>query len=310
MPGNTSTLSRRLLIVTGKGGVGKTTVAAALAWKAASEGRRVLACELDPTGDLAGALAGAAGVGRGGRGTRYAPDELHPRLWAMAMDPEASLKEYLRLNLHLPLITRIGALSGAFDFLANAAPGVREIVTIGKVAWEVRNRNYDLVIVDAPATGHVIGLLQAPDAINSLVGVGMIRNQTAWMLDILHNPDTTGVVVVTTPDELPVNETLEACERLERETGTDLAAVIVNRVLPPAAPITADRLQAAAVNARTARTLHEATEFAEALYRRQQAQLERLTSSLPGDVPILQSCLLFDHGPGLPVTRAVAEMLG
>ncbi len=120
----------------------------------------------------------------------------------------------------------------AFDFVATAAPGVREILTVGKLCYEVRERNYDLVVVDAPATGHIIGQLAAPQAINDLVKVGLIRGQTDWMLEILSDPAQTGLVAVTTPEEMPVNETLELTERVAAETTVRMSAVVVNRVLP------------------------------------------------------------------------------
>ncbi len=104
------------------------------------------------------------------------------------MDTEASLREYLRCNLRIPVVGRIGPLAKAFDFVATAAPGVREILTVGKLCYEVRENHYDLVVVDASATGHIIGQLAAPQAINDLVKVGLIRSQTDWMLDILSDP--------------------------------------------------------------------------------------------------------------------------
>ena len=110
----------------------------------------------------------------------------------MSMDTEASLREYLRLNLKIPVVGRIGPLAKAFDFVATAAPGVREILTVGKLCYEVRERHYDLVVVDAPATGHIVGQLAAPQAINDLVKVGLIRTQTDWMLDILSDPAAPG----------------------------------------------------------------------------------------------------------------------
>src|SRR5690606_18947546 len=116
-----------------------------------------------------------------------------------------------------------------FDFVANAAPGVKEILTVGKLAWEVKQQNYDVVVVDASATGHIIGQLAAPQAINELVKVGRVRDQTAWMVDILSDPALTGAVVVSAPEEMPVNETLELVDRIEAETTVDLAAVVVNR---------------------------------------------------------------------------------
>ncbi len=227
-------LDRQLLVVTGKGGVGKTTVASALAWQAASIGKRVLLCELDAKGDLLASLQGVSA--RASAPLSFAPREVHPRLHAMVMDPEESLKEYLRIYLRLPLITRIGLLSNAFDFLANAAPGVREIVTIGKLAHEVRERNYDIVVVDATASGHIVGLLRAPQAINELVQAGLLRSQTAWILDILGDPKLTGVVAVATPEELPVSETADLFANLATQTNVSVQTVVVNRVFP--APFT------------------------------------------------------------------------
>jgi anion-transporting ArsA/GET3 family ATPase len=225
-------LARELLIVTGKGGVGKTTIAAGLAFAAASSGQRVLAIELDAKGDLDACFMGPTGPGSRSAGrVGFAPKERLPHLFSMIMDPEESLKEYLRLYLKIPVVTRIGVLSNVFDFVANAAPGVREIVTVGKFAYEVRERNYDLVVVDATATGHVLGQLDAPQAINELVGAGLIRSQTDWMRDILIDAKRTGVVAVTTAEEMPVVETIELISKLKSQVGTDLAAVVVNRVL-------------------------------------------------------------------------------
>src|SRR3546814_17541486 len=112
----------------------------------------------------------------------------------MSMDTEESLKEYLRLQLKVPLVARIGPLARTFDFVANAAPGVKEILTVGKLLWEVREEHYDLVVVDAVASGHITGQLAAPQAIQQLVQVGMVRDQTDWMIEILADASRTGVV--------------------------------------------------------------------------------------------------------------------
>jgi len=138
-------LDLKLVFVTGKGGTGKTTVAAALAQLAALHGKRVLLCEGDGKGDVASLFETAP--------TDFDAREVAPGVFAMSMDTEASLREYLKLNLKIPVVGRIGPLAKAFDFVATAAPGVREILTVGKFCYEVRERHYDLVIVDAPATG-------------------------------------------------------------------------------------------------------------------------------------------------------------
>lgn len=204
--------------------MGKTSVASALATLAVRQGRRVLVAELDPVGALAEVLETPA--------LRFQPTAFAAQGWAMAMDTEAALAEYLRLFVKLPVLGRLGPLARTFDFVAQAAPGVREILTIGKLCHEVRQQHYDLVVVDAPATGHVVELLNAPRVVHDLVHVGMVRDQTAWMLDIVEDASQTGVVVVTTPEELPVNETLQMVNRWRAETRVAVAGVIANRVLP------------------------------------------------------------------------------
>ncbi len=219
-----SLLERRLLFVTGKGGTGKTTVAAGLAWLLATRGKRVLACEVDAKGDLAAAFeAGSVG---------FDPVEVPGGPWVMSMDTEASLREYLRLHLHVPVIGRIGPLASAFDFVAAAAPGVREILTVGKLCYEVRARHYDAIVVDAAATGHVLGHLTAPQAINDLVKVGLIRTQTDWMLDILNDArhDRRRRRRHARGDARRRDD--RAVEAIRTTTSVDVAGVVMNRTLP------------------------------------------------------------------------------
>jgi anion-transporting ArsA/GET3 family ATPase len=313
----TDLLDRRLLIVTGKGGVGKSTVAAALALLAAGRGKRTLACEVDAKGDLASLFETEP--------LAFAPRPIFPGVWGMAMHAEDSLDEYLRLQLHLPGIGRIGPLAKAFDFVATAAPGVREILTIGKLAYEVRERHYDLVVADASATGHVIGQLTAPQAINSLVRVGGIRSQTDWVLDILGDAALTGLVIVTTPEEMPVRETIELVERARQETNVALAAVVVNRVLPELfshadeavferlrEPAVVGRLAAAAggVAAEDVASVLDAARLAVTLRRSRTAHLELLRESIGASVPLLYLPELFTRGYGRRSTAQMAEALG
>lgn len=213
-----------LLWVTGKGGVGKTTVATAFAELAARTGRHTLVCEMDAKG----ALATACDVGE----LHFQPTTVSPGLEAMSMSTEDSLREYLRLYVKLPFVGRLGQLAGTFDFVADAAPGVKEILGVGKLCYEVRERHYDLIVVDGEATGHVVSQIGAAKAIAELVQVGLVRDQTDWMRAILEDPRRTGVVVVTTPEEMPVTETIELLGRLRPDAGAHAAAVVANRVLP------------------------------------------------------------------------------
>ncbi len=177
--------------------------------------------------DAKGALATAFEVTE----LTFEPSEVEPGLLAMSMNTEDALQEYLRLFVKIPFIGRIGPLASTLDFVADAAPGVKEILAIGKLAWEVKEQHYDLIVVDAEASGHVVSQIGAPKVIADLVQVGVVKDQTQWMLDILEDPRRTGVAVVTTLEEMPVTESIELLERLTNETGTYPAAVIANRVL-------------------------------------------------------------------------------
>ncbi|MGP0031114.1 MAG: ArsA-related P-loop ATPase [Acidimicrobiales bacterium] len=306
-------LQLKLVFVTGKGGVGKTTVAAALAQLAATQGKRVLACEVDAKGDLAALFEAAP--------TDFTPREISPGIFSMSMDTEASLREYLKLHLRIPVMGRIGPLAKAFDFVATAAPGVREILTVGKLCYEVRERNYDLVVVDAPASGHVIGQLAAPQAINDLVKVGLIRGQTDWMLEILSDAQLTGLVAVTTPEEMPVSETLELTERVAAETTVRMSAVVVNQVLPELfgqreeeifeqlrAP-EVERVLSSRAGGPVGPVL-EAARLAVTMRRTRAGHLERLLAGLPRRLPVLLLPFLFTRTHGLRTTRQMAQSLG
>jgi len=305
-------LDRNLLFVTGKGGVGKTTIAAGLALLAAQEGRRVLLCESDAKGGIAHAFETGD--------LAFAERELVPGLWAMAITTEESLKEYLKLQLRVPLVARMGPLARTFDFVANAAPGVREILVVGKLCWEVRAGTWDLVVVDAPATGHIVGQLGAPTAMRQLVNVGTIRDQTDWMLDILGDQARTGVVVVSTPEEMPVNETIDLAGRLRDETTVDLAAVVVNRVLPELfgrgeeevfrrlrEPGPTAALAAAAGGA--VQPLLDGADLAVRLRRTRAQHLAELRESLAG-TEMLYVPELFHRSDGVRATRQIAAALG
>lgn len=306
-------LDRKLLFVTGKGGVGKTAVSAGLAMLAASRGKRTLVCEVDAKGDLASAFEAAP--------TGFQEREVFQGLWAMSMDSEASLRQYLSLQLRLPRAAVAGPVARMFDFVASAAPGVREIVTVGKLCWEVRERHYDIVVVDAVASGHIVGQLAAPQAINKLVQVGLVRQQTGWMLDILSDPATTGALIVATPEEMPVTETIELIGRLREETTVDLSAIVVNRVLPElfasreeqvfeslADPSARSVLSGALDGA--SEPLLDAARLMVRTRRSRAAHLERLREAVAeGGAPLLYVPYLFLRSHGLRSTHQVASAL-
>ncbi len=309
----TPLLDRKLVFVTGKGGTGKTTVASALALLVASQGKKVLVCEIDAKGELAGYYEAPP--------TGFKEKEVQPGLFAMTMDTEASLREYLKLQLRIPFVGRIGPVAKAFDFLATAAPGVREILTIGKLCFEVRDGDWDMVVVDALASGHIIGQLAAPQAVNGLVKVGLIRTQTDWMLEMLSDPAITGLLAVCTPEEMPVTETIELAVRVREETTVQLAAVVVNRVLPELfgrqeeavfEALTEPGLQAELdlLVGSDASPVLEAARLAVTMRRTRSTHLERLRQGIDPTVPMLYLPYLFTRSHGLRTTRQVAESLG
>jgi anion-transporting ArsA/GET3 family ATPase len=216
-------LEKRLLVVTGKGGVGKSAISAGLALLAQRRGQRVLAMEMG-SGD---GLATHFGTGP----LDFQPREVRPGLHAMRMVRSDALLEYLSLQLSIPGMARFGPVARAFDALATTAPGIREIITIGKAIWEVKEDRWDIVIADAPPTGQIGSFLRAPVTISELVPGGRVRAQADMMRDLLADPETTELVLVTLPEELPVTETEETIQWLDVEKVVSARTLVGNRVL-------------------------------------------------------------------------------
>jgi anion-transporting ArsA/GET3 family ATPase len=223
-------LDKRLVVVTGKGGVGKTTVAAALGLLSARRGRRTVVCEVAQQERLAG-LFGARDVG-------HDEVELAPGLFAVSVQPERAMHEWLRHQLKSGALAGLLGHSRLFGYLTAAAPGVTELVTVGKV-WDLaqtRRRTggstFDTVIMDAPATGHALALLRAPRTYASIARVGPIARQASSIDGFLRDRAATGVLCVALPEEMPVNETVDLEQRLADDLDMEIDQVVANGVLP------------------------------------------------------------------------------
>jgi anion-transporting ArsA/GET3 family ATPase len=225
-----SLLDKRLVLVTGKGGVGKTTVAAALGLAAARRGKRTVVCEVAEKERLAG-IFGADPVG-------HSEVELAPGLFATSVDPERAKEEWLRYQLKSRTLAGVLGGSRLFQYLTAAAPGLSELVTIGKV-WDLAQLErrtggsvFDLAIVDAPATGHGLAMLTAPRTFASVGRLGPVGRQAEKIDRFLRDEDSTGVLVTALPEEMPVNETVDFERSLRDELGRAVDGIVVNAVHP------------------------------------------------------------------------------
>jgi len=236
-----STLARKLLVVTGKGGVGKTTIAAALGLAAAERGLRTIVVELGDQRRLPRLLAGASPRGNGHpprQSDEGAETALADNLWSVTIDPDRALLEWLQaLGGRVP--GRVLAGSGTFQYFAAAAPGAKELVSMVKIweltrdeRWRRRSGRYDLVVLDAPATGHALGLLHSPRTFGSIARVGPIFGQAERVRELLEDETKTGYLAVTQPTEMAVGETLDLRAGLRSRLAVELDATIVNATLP------------------------------------------------------------------------------
>ncbi len=223
-----SPFSRRVIIVSGKGGVGKSTVAAAMGVIAARLGRKTLIIELAGQTTMTRLLGGPPGG--------YEVVERRPNLFTQSVTPAQAMQEYLVRELHSRFLYQITFKNRFVAPFVNAVPGLDDLVSIGKVMDVERTRNrdgaptWDTIVVDAPSTGQGINLLRVPRAMMDMTGAGPFFRNTKLIHDLLLDPTRTIVHLVTLPEEMPVNETIETFRRLEEEVGVTQGAVIVNHV--------------------------------------------------------------------------------
>jgi anion-transporting ArsA/GET3 family ATPase len=303
----------RVVIVAGKGGVGKTTMVAALAHLAAGAGLSVLVVELEGRNGLSTAFGGVGGLGYAGQVLLAAgatdlgggpvdesavipPGSVHAR----TITPDDALVEYLDDHGMRRFSKRLLS-SGVIDIVAGAIPGIRDILVLGKIKQIEQKRVADLVLVDAPATGHTMTFLSSAGGLLDAARGGPIRAQATDVVALLSDPERCQVALVTLPEEMPVNEVVEAAYQLEDRVGVALGPVIVNAAYPPVPGLeipAAQTVEAAGarVDSGDVAALEQARIFRQRRHELQEEQVLRLADELP--LPQLRVPYLFTDAIG------------
>ncbi len=313
-----SLLEPNILIVSGKGGVGKTTVAAALAVVAARHGHKVCVAEVDGKGTLA-KLFGAGELA-------YDPRELSPDIWGLNIVPDQALAEYLKVQYHMRRMGWVFTSTHFVDYITTAAPGLKDILTLGKI-WYLEqgrgtNHDFDTIIVDAPAAGHMLTFLSAPMGLSDALRVGPVRRQAEWLADMLRDPKRTRVHLVTLAEEMPVSETIETAAALRDKVDVAQGAVFANAIYSELLSheeeqllerVSGDDLRAAGeevglrLDDEDLDALFGYARFLQARRAIQSGYLKQLTKGLAQ--PLVQLPFLFSAGLALPDIENLADVI-
>jgi anion-transporting ArsA/GET3 family ATPase len=302
--------------VAGKGGVGKTTVSAALARMASGLGLSCLIVEVEGKSSLAAMFARGDHLG-------YDEEVLLPasngdgpgndigEIRARTLTPDRALVEYLE-DHGMGRTSRRLVRSGALDVVSTGAPGIKDILVLGKVKQLEATAAADLIVLDTPASGHAVSFLMSARGLLDAVSVGPIQTQAAGVLELLTDPSRCQVMLVTLPEETPVNEVVETAFALEERVGVDLGPVVVNGLYPPLAGLDADPEQvavAAGVELGPGETgaLRRAAEFRSRRHQLQEEQAVRLAEALPLPQVRLPAVFAADLGP--PEIEGLARAL-
>jgi anion-transporting ArsA/GET3 family ATPase len=302
----------RVLVVAGKGGVGKTTITAALARMAAHAGLSVLVVELEGKSGVPTAFGGSGALEYGE--SPLAGEQSLPgggTVRARRITPDDALLEYLA-DHGMKRISKRLVSSGALDVVSTAIPGIRDILVLGKVKSLERQAVADLILVDAPATGHAMTFLSSAQGLMDAARSGPVRLQAAEVVELLSDPARCQVALVTLPEEMPVNEVVEAAYALEDRIGISLGPVIVNACLPADPGIERDPEEAAkdvglTLSPQQAAALRAAAEFRTHRFTLQEEERSRLATELP--LPQLQAPFLFSAGIGPDELDRLAQEL-
>ncbi len=313
----------KVLVVAGKGGVGKTTVAAALARMAADVGLDVLLVALDSSGALPALFGVEEGLSyeeetvygsylAAGDGDEATATHTRGSVQARVITPDDALLEYL-MDHGLKRVAKRLVSTGVLDVVATAIPGIREILVLGKVKQIERSGDADLVVLDAPATGHAVRFLTSASGLMDAARGGPLRSQAADVVEMLHDPERCQVMLVTLPEETPVNELIETAYRFEDEVGVLLMPVAVNACYPTIEGLGADVAEVASiageqVPAEELVALGCAASFRRGREQLQEEQIARLSAELP--LPQLRLPYVFESEIGPEQIGPLAEALG
>lgn len=290
-------------------------MSAALALLAARARKRVLTIDVDAKGDLAGAL-GSHPVG-------FQPHTVQPGVWSLRLQPEEAFQEYLHLYFKVPRFARLTPLAHVFDFIATGVPGPRDMLVVGKIAYEQRRRQgngkpmWDLIIVDSAASGQMVSHLAAARNMLTLVRGGLIRGQVEWIDEMVRDHDRSTVVLCALPQEMAVVEAIELYNRLADEVGVAVDFCLLNQMISTAVTAPQRRLVAAMADESHREAVVQrmggppeplalALDLSARLYSSGREREKELVAGLP--VPVVEVPLTVAR-PGLATTRLVADAL-
>jgi anion-transporting ArsA/GET3 family ATPase len=289
---------QRFWIVTGKGGVGKSTVAAALALASARSGRRTLVCEVNAkeriTAFLEHPLVGAQ------------VKELEPNLHAVNVIPEQALREYALMVVRFETVYRAVFENRFVRYFLRFIPSLQELVMIGKITYHLRETApdgkplWDRIVMDAPATGHAVSFLGLPRVLQETVPPGPMAREAQIMRDLLEDPALTRTILVALPEEMPVNETIELHRTLQEQVGVRTGAAVLNMFIPHR--FTDDEVTSAPP------PVHDVARQYRAREKLSISSLQRLQREL--QVPVLTVPRMYDPRVGRAVIERVAAHLG
>ena len=297
-----------MIFVTGKGGVGKSTVAAALAVEAAEQGRRTIVAEVGGQARVPPLLGATPGE-------PHEEKQAGERLWTITIEPYRVMEEWIARILGSRALTGVLVRSNFFRAFADAAPGGMELGTVVKTwelaqepRWDRRKRGYDLVIVDGPASGHAVGMLRTPGTFADIARVGPIASQSQRVREWLEDYRETAYVAGALPGELPVSETLDLGRRLRKAIGRRLETIVVNGVLPDRfSERELRRIEKAAAGDERLLAAAEEVRGADGRADAQREQLERLRAG--ADAPVCELPFVFGERIGPDDVRDLAERL-